>query len=74
MSAYVLANLLNKVEKRYKNRASLGSILPPFPNEFNGFNRFYLSYDTKITVKLCLLHLKLWPYIHRGSYTSDHFI
>ena len=34
-----------------------------FPNEYNKFNktnaRFYLSYDTKITLYLQILHLKV---------------
>ena len=37
MSAHVLLNLLNKLEKRDKMRG-LPSILSLFPNEFNKFN------------------------------------
>ena len=37
MSAHVLLNLLNKLEKRYKMRG-LPSILSLFRNEFNKFN------------------------------------
>ena len=50
MSAHVLLNLLNELEKRDKMRG-LPSILSLFCNEFNKFEykstnvRFYLSYD-----------------------------
>ena len=38
MSAHVLLNLLNEFGKRDKMRG-LPSILSPFPNEFNKFNK-----------------------------------
>ena len=48
MSAHVLLNSLNELEKRDKMRG-LPSILSLFRNEFNKFKstnvRFYLSYD-----------------------------
>ena len=56
MSAHVLLNLLNELEKRDKMRG-LPSILSLFCNELNKFNNtrarmlFYLSYDIKITLK-----------------------
>ena len=57
MSAHVLLNLLNELEKRDKMRG-LPSILSLFRNSFNKFKlykstnvRFYLSYDIKITLK-----------------------
>ena len=51
MSAHVLLNLLNELGKRDKMRGLL-SILSLFRNEFNKFNnRFYLSYDIKVTLK-----------------------
>ena len=57
MSAHVLLNLLNELGKRDKMRG-LPSISFLFRNEFNKFNndkstndRFYLSYDIKITLE-----------------------
>ena len=49
MSAHVLLNLLNKLEKRDKMRG-WPSILSLFGNLFNKFNnvRFFLSHDIKI--------------------------
>ena len=38
MSAHVLLNLLNELEKRDKLRDFLSSILLPFRNEFNKLN------------------------------------
>ena len=52
MSAHVLLNLFNELEKGDKMRG-LPNILSCFRNEFNKFKntRFYLSYDIKITLK-----------------------
>ena len=55
MSAHVLLNLLNELEKRDKMRG-LSSILSLFRNEFNKFKstnvRFYLSYDKYFEISL----------------------
>ena len=56
MSAHVLLILLNELGKRDKMEG-LQSILSLFRNKFNKYNiksthvRFYLSYDTKNTLK-----------------------
>ena len=49
MSAHVLLNLLNELGKRERVQG-LPSILSLFSNGSTNF-RFYLSYDTKITLK-----------------------
>ena len=53
MSAHVLLNLLNELEKKLRCEA-VPSILSVFPNDFNKFDtagsRFYLSYGNKIAL------------------------
>ena len=67
MSANVLLNSLNELEKRDKMQG-LPSILSLFRNKFNKFNNngFYLSYDPKTTLKSHFLHsnAKSLPYIY----------
>ena len=54
MCAHVLMNLLKQVwEKRSNSRLKMRSIISLFHNKFNKFKnvKFYLSYDSKITLK-----------------------